>query len=418
MKKAAILGLLLLALCIGAAAAEDSVLLGRPFPDFSVTDTEGNPFTLSEALKDHEAAVINIWASWCPWCIPDMQFLSEAYSQYGDRVAFIALSCDPNDTDEVIKAFDQALNVPFPLGRDEDGFLYFYLGFSPIPATVVVDRFGNAGFVQIGSFRSSVEVNRILEAFLGDGYTETVVLTDIPQNTATYAFPFSESTAIYVENENAKPISIWIEGYSVPQPACVVYDDLVHLRIEAAASDRPADMLLLDESTGMTIPLPKLLDQQQGALRWDIQMPAGEAAEPFIGVALHTDQGVMPYSLFLIDGEDHIEALMEGLRGSGYSVSWEYGDAAPEKAPPEAYILHVTDQNGVPVPGVYVNFCTDNACSMAMSDENGIIAFTGAQEDYHVKFLRAPAGYRFDSDFELYTGRAHGEWLLRIWKDQ
>jgi peroxiredoxin len=31
----------------------------KPFPDFTVTDSEGKTFTLSEALKDHEAVLIN-----------------------------------------------------------------------------------------------------------------------------------------------------------------------------------------------------------------------------------------------------------------------------------------------------------------------------------------------------------------------
>ena len=37
-------------------AEEEAGILGLPFPDFSAVDTEGNTFTLSEALKDQEAA--------------------------------------------------------------------------------------------------------------------------------------------------------------------------------------------------------------------------------------------------------------------------------------------------------------------------------------------------------------------------
>ena len=38
-------------------------------------------------------------------------------------------------------------------------------------------------------------------------------------------------------------------------------------------------------------------------------------------------------------------------------------------------MLHVEDQDGNPVPGVAVNFCTDAACTMQQSDENGVITF-------------------------------------------
>ena len=44
--------LLSIMLLAGIAAAEekDKDILGKPFPDFTVKDTEGNTFTLSEAL--------------------------------------------------------------------------------------------------------------------------------------------------------------------------------------------------------------------------------------------------------------------------------------------------------------------------------------------------------------------------------
>ena len=57
---------LMLLLWAVPAAAEEKDILGQPFPEFSTTDTEGNVFTLSEALQDHEAVLINIWATWCP----------------------------------------------------------------------------------------------------------------------------------------------------------------------------------------------------------------------------------------------------------------------------------------------------------------------------------------------------------------
>ena len=63
------------------------------------------------------------------------------------------------------------------------------------------------------------------------------------------------------------------------------------------------------------------------------------------------------------------------------------------------------------------NFCTDTACSLTQSDENGIISFDGAPDVYHIQLLKAPEGYSFDSGFELYTERTYGEWLLRISKD-
>ena len=99
MKKILMLSLVLalaLTLCPGTAWGEENVdFLGKPFPDFTVADTEGNPFTLSEALKTHEAVLINFWATWCGPCKAEFPALSQVYAEYSDRVAFIALSIEP-----------------------------------------------------------------------------------------------------------------------------------------------------------------------------------------------------------------------------------------------------------------------------------------------------------------------------------
>ena len=69
MKKVLLILLALtLFLAVSASAEDGSSLLGKPFQDFTVTDIDGNTFTLSEALKDHEAVLINFWASWCGPC--------------------------------------------------------------------------------------------------------------------------------------------------------------------------------------------------------------------------------------------------------------------------------------------------------------------------------------------------------------
>ena len=84
---------------------------------------------------------------------------------------------------------------------------------------------------------------------------------------------------------------------------------------------------------------------------------------------------------------------------------------------PQAYILHVVDQNNNPVGEVVVNFCTDQACTPGESDENGLITFEGEPNKYHVQIIDVPEGYSWDEDFEMYTSPVYGEWTLRIKKD-
>ena len=75
----------------------------------------------------------------------------------------------------------------------------------------------------------------------------------------------------------------------------------------------------------------------------------------------------------------------------------------PEEGETAAYTVTVTDQNGDPVPGVYVNFCTSVACNMAISDDNGVINFEGPATMYHVDVLKVPEGYSYEAESDIYT---------------
>jgi thiol-disulfide isomerase/thioredoxin len=415
--KKILLALVLLVLCIGCASAENAALLGKPFPEFTATDTQGNVFTLSEVLKDHEAALINIWATWCPPCEREFPFLNEAYERYGDRVAFIALSCERSDTPKKIEAFRQAHGLTLPMGQDKAG-LYQYIRPSGIPLTLIVDRFGNVGFLQEGSFMTAGEVSRVIEAFLGDGYTKTTVLTEIPKATATAAFPVSSARAIHVDNENARSVLFRAAGVPNPMQAYVIEGDVAHLRFEISAADSPADMYYYNLT--QLYELPTLLDTARNAYVLDQPLPGADAATHVVYaclVNLEKDTSDDLEEVYLIPGEQYIEEVAQAMRSWGYDLTWEFGDAPRVQTAPKHYILHVVDQNGGPVAEAAVNFCTDTACVPLESDENGTITFTGAPDVYHVQLIDVPEGYSFDEDFELYTESTYGEWVLRVKKD-
>ena len=92
--------MMVLALCVSIAGAEATKdFLGKPFPDFTVTDSEGKTFTLSEALKGHEAVLINFWATWCDPCKNEFPMLNKVYEEV--TVNFCTdTACTPEETDE------------------------------------------------------------------------------------------------------------------------------------------------------------------------------------------------------------------------------------------------------------------------------------------------------------------------------
>ena len=416
MKKLVSLFLALL-LCCGIAQAEDSGILGKPFPDFTVTDVDGNTFTLSEALKHYEAAVINIWATWCGPCRMEFPFLNEAYAKYGDRVAFISLSSEENDTNEVIAAFRAENGLSIPMGRDEGGVLADYInGSASVPATVVVDRFGNAVFFHGKCFKSAREVTGVLDAVLGEGYTETTVLADIPEPDATAAFPASASRDIIVVNENAREMRIVTEDPSYTMKAYVVEDEIARLRAEIMASDDPYSMVVYDAIAPRFYEVSTLLDAEQGCYALDLPMPGEEDEMPLVYLCLYDFQA--PYEseiveVILVREEGLLDEVCELFGAAG----WEPADGKAAQDAPQAYVVRVVDQYGDPVPGVFVNFCTDTTCTVARGDDTGAIVFEGEPQVYHVQMLKAPQGYSFDAGFDFYTGSGYGEWVLRVRKD-
>ena len=414
----------LLALCAGTATAEKNTeFLGNPFPEFTATDTEGKTFTLSEALKDHEAVLVNLWATWCGPCLMEFPFLSEVYQKYSDRVAFIALSVEPKDTMEDIAEYRKENNVALPMGRDEGEELYQYIRTNGIPDTVVIDRFGNAVFFHDSAFRSAGDVEHVLDTFLGDSYTKTTVLESIPRDASTQAFPVSAARALYPEDGNYKKALIHVEGLKKPIACWLIPDESVIIRAEVAADD-DVPVMMYEETYGVTDTyLKDMLDPKAGTYIIEQIMPKPGDEYQFVKIALFdsaeeeaSEKDIIAY---LVKDEDGLNALVEGIKSeTGAGVSWEY---AEEKAPAEnalqAYIIHVVDQDNKPVGEVTVNFCTDLACTPSESDESGTVTFTGAPDVYHVQIVDVPEGYSWDESYDMYTTKEYGEWVLRVKKD-
>ena len=426
-----LLTVLFLAALIPSSFAEDPILafgpgepdiLGKPFPDFTVDDTTRTPFSLSGALQNHDAVLINIFASWCGSCLDELPLLNETYKKYGDRVAFIGLDFEPEDTILDVAHIHIGYKVPFPMSRTVGTGLNEYLGAFSVPCTLVVDRFGTLCFKHTNLFENEEELSRVLDVFVQDNYTESRILNSIPLDSATRAYPVSGDLEIRVDNENARPVILRAsDGYT--ETDWIIPDDTAHLRFSLPAEYQPSDMVV-DYVIGNDVTrraLSSLVNPEQNAYVLDLPMSPLPGELPCIQVSLSSraiDRDIRISSI-LFPGEEALVSLVDLYRKDDPGLTWEYADNQPEKAaaPAETYLLHMIDQYGSPVPGVMVNFCTDKSCTALTADENGLVAFAAPVENYHIQLLKAPAGYSFDPDFELNTGTAAGEWSLLVRKD-
>lgn len=174
---------LALCLCLGSFAfAEDEVViyqLGDKIEDFTVTTWDDKTVTLSEILKEKEMVLINIWATWCGPCRSEFPFMQEAYTQYSDKVEVVALSCEETDTPDVLAGFVADMGLTFPVAQDTPDFATKF-NVTGIPTSIAVDRFGTICFIESGALPDVASFNRLFDAFLGDGYDESVVYHGIP----------------------------------------------------------------------------------------------------------------------------------------------------------------------------------------------------------------------------------------------
>ena len=174
------LAALTLLLALTALAESAGALPGQPMPDFTVTTIDGSTFTLSEVLREKKAVLVNLWATWCGPCEREFPYLEEAYEQYADQVAVIALSTEPNDTPEVLAQYVEAHGMTFPVGSDSETQLARTFVTEGIPTTILVDRFGNIALVEVGSQPSADPFLNAFEQLSSDDYTETVVMDGFP----------------------------------------------------------------------------------------------------------------------------------------------------------------------------------------------------------------------------------------------
>lgn len=171
--------MLMAALPAAADASPAGHGLGSQMQDFTVTTYDGREISLMETLKEKDMVLINVWASWCGPCGMEFPFMEEAYQQFKDDVEIIAVSCESNDTNEVLADYAAEKGLTFPIARDTANLAQLF-GASSIPVSAVVDRFGTVCFIQPGAQTSTDAFVRLFDAFVGEEYTESLLLSSIP----------------------------------------------------------------------------------------------------------------------------------------------------------------------------------------------------------------------------------------------
>ncbi len=115
--------------------------LDRVAPDFSLTDTEGNEWRLTDMLG--KVVILNYWATWCGPCLAELPHYRDLVDEYASAadVVFLAITTDASHSE--VRAFLQENDYRFTVLFDEGSATDFNI--SGIPAHFIV---GSEGRIQ------------------------------------------------------------------------------------------------------------------------------------------------------------------------------------------------------------------------------------------------------------------------------
>ena len=200
-----IFSLALAIVCLAGALGEDTLPVyevGDTIEDFTVTVLGGGEVTLSELLTQKDMVLINIWATWCGPCRAEFPFMEEAYEKYSDSVAIVALSCEPTDDMDTLAAFAEEFGLTFCVGRDTPDLATAF-GVEGIPTSIVVDRFGTICYIEAGSMPDAESFTFLFDFFIGEDYTESVLLDGLPRRKPDITGATGEELAATLNAEGA-----------------------------------------------------------------------------------------------------------------------------------------------------------------------------------------------------------------------
>ncbi|GAB4369787.1 MAG: hypothetical protein Kow00128_16250 [Deltaproteobacteria bacterium] len=121
--------------------------VGKPSPDFRVTDVEGREYTLEGLLAEGKVVVVNFWGIRCSACIEEMPSLNMLCRKYRDRIVVLGVNADGVDgatLKELMK--DSGISAEFEIIPDPEFRMIEVFNLIAAPLTIVVDTKGIVRF--------------------------------------------------------------------------------------------------------------------------------------------------------------------------------------------------------------------------------------------------------------------------------
>ena len=138
-----------------------SPLIGRPAPEFTLSDLDGRPIALADLRG--QPVVVNFWATWCQPCAAENPIFLALARRYSGRARFVSVIYQ--DTAEAIRAYEQLRGSWGPTLIDPESRTAIRYGVYGVPETFVIDPQGTI-HEKVTGMVSFESLSRSLEAML------------------------------------------------------------------------------------------------------------------------------------------------------------------------------------------------------------------------------------------------------------
>ena len=123
----------------GASSTPVSELVGKPAPDFLVTDLKGEELTLEKYRG--QVVLLDFWATWCGPCIREMPNVKRTYEKYKDqKFQIIGISLDRSQ--QPLEAFIEREGLAWVHYWDKSQKITNQYGVRGIPSVFLIDGEG------------------------------------------------------------------------------------------------------------------------------------------------------------------------------------------------------------------------------------------------------------------------------------
>ena len=136
--------------------------VGATMGDFTLTDTDGNTYSLSNLLKEKDLIILDFWYVNCGPCKAEFPYF-ESIAQKYDNVQLLTLNHIDSEKDIITLREQMGLN--FPMIVESIGFQQGF-GISSYPFTVFIDGNGRILKIHNGVFSSQAKLETLINSFL------------------------------------------------------------------------------------------------------------------------------------------------------------------------------------------------------------------------------------------------------------